>query len=660
MLWEYDATKSGALNMANEKDNLVGATGRSVITGLFMSAAVCVWIHNAELIMGGRRGHTALANTSIPVGAFFALLLLVIVNLLVRWLWPRRAFQQHELLIIYVMMISSTVLTSSGGIHFLVPSLAAAFYFASPENHWDKFLPFIPRWLAPHDPIALKAFFAGNATVPVGVWLVPVLVWSGFLFTVLLATLSLCALMRRQWIDNERLTFPTVVLPMALTENGAPILRNGVLWMGAVVPIVIGLINTAHENWPVVPAIPVRNIELSPFFASRPWNAMGSTPISFYPFVVGIAFLLSCEVTFSCWFFYLLTKLEQVMSAVIGLQGVAGAGPLTKPPYLEHQGAGAFLGIVALTLWFGRRHFSHLWKAIRSGAPAEERDLMSPRTAATVLALCALILYGFCRAAGMSTWTPLILFALVFAYMGAATRLRAEAGNAWLFGPQVDPNLLVIGTFGTRALPLADLTILCYMQFLTTFDLRCLAMPHQLDGMKMANQCRIRARSLVGPILLATAVVICVAFWSGLHIWYKLGALAEADHWRTEMGRAPFTLLGGYLENPLKPDRTGTEAVAVGLVVTVLLAFARAHWLWWPFHPIGYAIANTPTMKSVWMPFFIAWCSKAALLRYGGIRVYHRCLPFFLGLILGDFINGGFWTLIGCFLPDMKVYPINW
>ncbi|MCS6861941.1 MAG: hypothetical protein NZT92_16670, partial [Abditibacteriales bacterium] len=644
----------------NQSSVAVGATKRAVVIGVLLSAAVAVWIHYAELILGGRRGHTALANTSIPVGAFFALLLLICVNLAVRRWLPQRALRQQELLVVYVMMASATVVGSSGGIHFLVPSLASAFYFATPENRWFQFQPFIPRWLAPRDRTALKDFFVGDASVPVDVWLVPVLVWSGFLFIVLLATLALCSLMRRQWVDNERLTFPTVVLPTALTEDGAPLLRDRALWMGAAIPLLIGLLNTAHENFPVVPGIQVRQTDLSPYFTSPPWNAMGYTPMSFYPFVIGIAFLLSAEVTFSCWFFYLFTKFEQVMSAVWGLKGLPGARPISTPPFLDHQGAGAFIGIVVLTLYFGRRHVANVIRAAWHGAPADEREALAPRTAVLLLGGCFLALYAFCRVAGMSAWTPLVLLGLVFIYMTAATRVRAEAGNAWLFGPRVDPNTLVVSTFGSSVLPLPDLTIMCYLQFLTTFDLRCLSMPHQLDGMKMAAQVRLRPRALVLPILIATAVVLGVSFWSGLKIWYAYGALSKADAWRTTMGKAPFENLASLLSNPLRPDLPGTMAVLAGLLVTLGIAFARSRWLWWPLHPVGYAVANTPTMQAIWVPFLLGWAAKTAVLRYGGLRVYRRCLPFFLGLILGDFINGGFWTLVGCFVPEMRVYPINW
>jgi hypothetical protein len=41
-----------------------------------------------------------------------------------------------------------------------------------------------------------------------------------------------------------------------------------------------------------------------------------------------------------------------------------------------------------------------------------------------------------------------------------------------------------------------------------------------------------------------------------------------------------------------------------------------------------------------WGDMFVAWVFKAAFLRYGGRRLYSAALPFFLGLILGDFVTG--------------------
>jgi len=260
---------------------------------------------------------------------------------------------------------------------------------------------------------------------------------------------------------------------------------------------------------------------------------------------------------------------------------------------------------------------------------------------------------------GMRLWVALIFYAVALSYWLAATRIRAESGNAWLFGPEVDANRLMTTTLGTGFYLPGDLTMMAFLRSVSSFDLRCITMPHELDGFKMADGLGIPPRRLVLPMALAVIVGAVATFWIALAIWYQFGALAKTDSWRTLQGRAPFDTLAGFLSTPGKPDLSGSLAVVAGFAITGLLSFLRMRLPAWPFHPIGYALANTPTMASTWVPFLIAWLCKSLVLRYGGMQLYRRSLPFFLGLILGDFLNGGFWTLLGCF-TSINVYPINW
>ena len=57
----------------------------------------------------------------------------------------------------------------------------------------------------------------------------------------------------------------------------------------------------------------------------------------------------------------------------------------------------------------------------------------------------------------------------------------------------------------------------------------------------------------------------------------------------------------------------------------------------------------------MWFPFFLAWLAKSCLLRYGGIQMYRRMIPFALGLILGDYIVPTLWGIGGSVLKT-QVY----
>jgi len=636
-------------------------TPRSVLIGLLGSAVVTLWIHHAELILGGMRGHSALANTSIPVGAFTALFVLIVANLAVRAVLPRFALSQGELITAYVMMAASTVLASSGGIHFLIPTLAAAFHFATPENHWDEFHQYIPTWLAPRDRAALDAFYVGGAPVPVEAWLTPFLVWGGFFFALAFATLCLSALLRREWVDHERLTFPTVVVPLELTDPQQSLLRSKVMWIGFGIAFAIGTVNNLHLNFPEIPGLHVRNEDVSQYLPGFPWNAIEYLPVGFYPFVIGIAYILSLEVTFSYWFFYLLTKIELVGAAAAGWR-LPGAPVDSAVPYISYQGAGAFLAIPIISLWLARDYLKQVGRQVLGlsrEVPGATIEPLPYRWAAIGLTASFGAMVWVAYAAGMNLVPALLLLGVALLYIMAATRIRAEAGNAWLFGPQVDPNTLITETFGAGYLRPADLTIMAYLRFMSTYDLRCLSMPHQLDGFRMAGTAGIPMRKLVPAMLGAIALVIAVGFWGGLAIWYHLGAASKTDYWRTYMGQMPFVSLHSYLQSPPRPNYGGAAFAGIGFLATCLLAFMRARYVWFPFHPVGYAMANTELWGQLPVPFFIAWATKSLVLRYGGMRLYRASLPFFLGLIVGDFVNGAFYTILGAFVK-MNVYPINW
>jgi hypothetical protein len=640
-----------------------GLTLRALLLGLALTALCDLWIHWAELVLGGR-GHTALANTSIPVGAFNMLFLLTIVNLLLTKFLRPLAFTRAELLVIYVMMTVSTVISSSGGLHFIVPTIAAAFWYADSSNGWaGKFHKLIPDWIAQKDHLALRGFYVGNAVVPWAAWKAQMLTWCGFLALFSVATLCIVALLRRQWVDRERLAFPTVAVPVEMLREPAGLLSNPIFQIGFALPFLIDVMNTAHLNIPTIPYLPTRTTDqpdLGTFFAAPPWNAIGSTPLSFYPFVIGIAFLLSVEMTFSCWFFWLVTKLEAVFGSASGLSsGATGAGQ-SAWPFIGQQGAGAFLALTLVGLWLSRAYLKEVWNIAFRHKGDDRAEPLPYRLAFVGLAACLVGMVAWCMAAGMHGTVAAVLIVLSFLYMIAAARIRAETGNAWLFGPEVDAYRVMTTTFGSAIYTPVDLTILAYLRnAIANNDLRCLSMPNQFDAYRMADALQVDKRRLTFALLIALLLGTALSFAIALMIWYHFGAGAKTDSWRTGMGRMPFDQLSSTLDTPIKPDVTGSAALFGGFLITAALMLLRIRFTWWIFHPVGYAMANTSTMNQVWLPFFIAWLLKTMILRYGGMRLYRNSLPFFYGLIVGDFVAGGLTTAIGCF-TGINVYATNW
>jgi hypothetical protein len=79
----------------------------------------------------------------------------------------------------------------------------------------------------------------------------------------------------------------------------------------------------------------------------------------------------------------------------------------------------------------------------------------------------------------------------------------------------------------------------------------------------------------------------------------------------------------------------------------MLIHAIRGQFLGFPLHPLGYAISSGWSMTWLWPSLLIAWVFKLSILRYGGLPGYRAALPLFYGLILGEFVVGAGWTLVG-------------
>jgi hypothetical protein len=111
--------------------------------------------------------------------------------------------------------------------------------------------------------------------------------------------------------------------------------------------------------------------------------------------------------------------------------------------------------------------------------------------------------------------------------------------------------------------------------------------------------------------------------------------------------REPFDRLSGWLATPGPPDRTALGAIATGAAVALLSQALKLRFAGWPLHLLGFAVSGSWSMNTISVPVLFAWIAKAHTLRYMGLRGYRALLPFFFGLILGDFVVGCFWPLVG-------------
>ena len=180
-------------------------------------------------------------------------------------------------------------------VQILLPIISYAFAYATPENDWQSlFWHYIPSWTSVTDKRGLANFFDGGSTFypHLEAWTTPLLWWGLFLAALFSVMLSINFIFRRQWTENEKLSYPLIQLPLAMANPRSGFFRSKAMWIGFAVAAAIDLLNGVNYLFPQVPRLSgIRAYDIADFFTVRPWNAITWFPIGIYPFAVGLAFL---------------------------------------------------------------------------------------------------------------------------------------------------------------------------------------------------------------------------------------------------------------------------------------------------------------------------------------------------------------------------------
>jgi hypothetical protein len=596
-------------------------------------------------------------QTSLLRGPLVVLFFLVVVNAPLLRFARRFALRQEELVLLYGMLCLGTCTAGYGFVQILINQMAAPFYYATGSNGWkDKLWPHIPTWLSPRSPDILNGFFRGNATLYdpkiLHGWAVPVLAWSAFIFAIFWTLLCALTLFRRQWIEEERLTFPLVPLPLEMTDNGGATAfwKSRLMWVGFLAAGLAESVNYISFLHPAFPSLPIKPIginRLDSFITAFPWNQAGMVALAFYPFVIGIAYLLSLDVSFSCWSLYVGVKIANVLTAMLGFAEAGGGGAANRAPYIREQSMGAFLGIALFSVWLARRALTRAWREMLRPTGADRHELMSFRLAFLGGGFGLLFLIVFLIAAGLSAPVA-ILFVLVYLCCALTlARIVSEAGAGWAWAPQWSPAAFTSDAFGANHLSHQNLAVLHgYTNWM--LDMRDNPMPQQSQSLKLGQEAGVSPRRFLGPLVWAALFGVLCAFWAHLHIYYLYGAASAKVRPALVSGATgPARQAAALISTPTPRDFSGMTAVAFGVLLAGVFSYLRQRFVWWPFHPLGYALATTSSMDYMWFPFFLAWLAKSLTLRYGGIKAYRMFRPFFLGLILGDYVVPTLWGVYG-------------
>ena len=585
----------------------------------------------------------------------FTVLLITFLNLIIRRWTPKHSLKDSELLSLYVLMSITLLFMSYDMFLPLVSIIVHAFWFASSENEWrNLFWHYLPDWLTIRDQTILSAFYLGDKSIfePLYLlaWLKPIFWWSVFTFTLIFVMQCINVIIRKKWIEQEKLVYPIVQLPYEITCNTTNFLRNRPMWWGFGLAALISLTNGLHIFFPSIPEIPNKHISLDPLFVNRPWSVLrrDSFAITIYPFAVGLGFLMPLDLLASCVLFFFFYKSQYLIGGIIGLDSLPGY------PYQYEQNIGAYTGVCLLAIWTTRHQIlSAFQQAIGYIEATDKDEPMRYRTAFLGIIFGGIFLICFAARGGMDIWIAILFFLAHLTIAITLTRIRAEVGLPIHSTTFIGPHHSLISLLGTRKIGANNLTWFSLF-FWFNRDNRSHPMPHQLEAFKLSEQAGINLKGMSRSMLLLIVIAMPLCFLMLLDTFLKLGVdSGKIGNQINSFGGRAYNFLHSWITSPHPVNVPHIIAMTIGFLFTLFLAVIRKHLFWWPIHPLGYGISFH--MHMFWAAFSLSGVAKWLILKHGGIRFYIQLVPFFIGLVLGDFTTGSFWNILSIIL-DRPTY----
>lgn len=626
-------------------------TLRAFVAGLVLVAALGLFIPYSDLVMKG----TWVGLTAFPIASFFLFVVLAcVVNPLLRK--RGRPFSRGELLSIYVMTLVGAGIPSFGLIGLLIPYIAGPFYFASPENRWDELiLPNIPHWLRPGSEKAVIGLYEGapGSAVPWAAWWSPVAGWLALVGAVYLVFFGLSALLRRQWVDSEKLVFPLVQLPVQMTVTREwhgwtvpALLTNKLMWWCFLAPFLIHTINGLHYHYPFVPSFNVHLIPLGQYFTGKPWDTLSLLRIRILFSIIGLTFLLPGNLSFSLWFFYFFFLTQQVIGAAAG-QPMPNIQAYPVKAFVAHQMIGGIVVAGFYIYWGMRPHLRKWWRSALGRDPDYTRDeALSARAVLFCLTAGMAGIAAWGGAAGAGAGSSVLLFVLFFLVHTVAVRLVCEGGMLYVQHP-FRPLNMIFAVVGSKPLGPSRVTMLTLFDHLFMLDNRSPLMPELVQGLKIGDLAPVGRRRLMTAMAGSVVVAVVTSYWSYMRLVYAHGGLTLNTWFTTYYTKNLYcSWTANLLINGEPRSLSAVATMLIGGASMGFLQFMHRTFLWWPFHPIGYLMGATWPMVNFWFPILLGWAAKSAVMKYGGSSAYRQAVPGALGLILGEFFSAGLWVVI--------------
>ena len=670
-------------------------TFRAILIG----AALSIFIGFAGEYSANQIGYEPAATHLPPVFLVPFLFCVLLPNALVARIRPASALSFYELIMVFAMGWIASTVPDQAMTKYLLVVITAPFYFASPENSWETiFFPYLPEWLVLSDRAAARVFYEGlqsGQSIPWGAWLSPLFWWGSFILILLFVGACIVVMLRKQWVEHERLQFPLGEVGLHLISLGGGRREGGTgegggageggdngksgngkggnRWIrtGAAAMSLVMIWNMV-SFWGVWPAVPImaehsRVLSLDPAFPGLIFRLN--------VFVFCLLIFVNRDVLLSMWLFLVFYVLQEGSLNMLGVGSTSGT--IIHGGLAGIQSIAGLVTFVLFGLWMARRHLGSVWRHAlgRKGELDDTEELFSYRTAVFGFLLGLLFIICWLYATGMSLPIMALFIILLFIFYIALARVVAETGVVTLDLP-INSHQFSIAIVGSAQIGRGDLTALGmangFARNWRTFTmigtshvawLKSRWRQHRQVRRDPLRDARSSGSGISSRYLFAgVAVAFCLSAVASIGYVIYAGNTFGAQNLRTDLGTDRgirfYDLIVTWVNNATRISDLEVLFFGSGVVMMIVLLAGRFLLPWWPLHPIGMVVVMSAPVRNAFLTIFLAWLVQAIVFRIGGPTLYQKVRRLFIGILLAYL----FWQLaaMGVDLAWFPDRPHRW
>jgi hypothetical protein len=556
-----------------------------------------------------------------------------------------------------------------------------------------NYRPFIPNlWVVSNTKLS-SAFVIGTTgtwinaiqAVQWGLWMWPLIYWFIFIVTLYLTGFFLVTILRKPWVEVERLPFPGVVATYELIKRAKAQDRPS-LWTVASenLWIFIGFflgfavyLPSFLSFWGIIKGLPVSSawfgqmpINLSPYISTL---LPGATPtytwapvllpvVVFAPMDVLVTGIL-CNIVF-----HIFLPVIMVKTGVVDTSGVGQANPetiygVTEGPrygFIDLYGLGGFIyGVGFFLLVFQWRRIRDTLVAAFRGTKREEGEMMSWRFVWIGFFVCTIVWIYLLTIVAVPLVMALFVWGLIVCWLMFIARLFAEL--AW-WAPFATTESVFIGDVGTKlgywttpGYSNAGLSTILTWTTLTYVGPKDIGIRPSaaMENYKIGDMTQTSARSIGFSWILTLLVTVAFGLFAWMVVSYKLGIYAMDTNgyavfsWTISdvYSRTDYALMNTIGPSGIYWWHTSPYPYMIGFfALSGILLYLRTIFPWFFINPIGvWAGMSIEYTSVVDLMFLIGFVLKFLTLRIGGAKAYEK---FLVPLVIGYAIGFGFGVFI--------------